>query len=233
MIYLIHGDDIIKSRDALVNIKKSYGGNFLSQVVDQDFKLGEFVSTYYTKSIFPEKKRIMVLEVEESKKVMIPEFYEFIAGAEDPDLLLFSPKKFPANTKIVKIVKDRGKILLFEGADDKKVFKLLDYLSTKDKEKSYLELNRLLSNGLDPLYILSMITYQIRNISNLKFEAKTNIGKLHPYVVKKTQATLKNFNDKSLVEIYKKILDTELSIKSSQFDETFSLERLINFICDC
>jgi len=93
-------------------------------------------------------------------------------------------------------------------------------------------LSELISFGENESYILSMIAFQFRNLLIVKeFLEKgrslDDIG-LHPYALKKAKIQANNFTNKQLREIYGKLLETDINIKTGNLKPHVALDLLIS-----
>ena len=115
------------------------------------------------------------------------------------------------------------------------IFRTIDAISQKNKHRALELIHNHLKRGDSPLYLLTMINYQFRNILMVKsliekrqpyntIAAKT---KLHPFVVKKSYYQSKNFSLKELKNIYNKIFQTDLNIKTGRIEPVIAIELLM------
>lgn len=104
------------------------------------------------------------------------------------------------------------------------IFALSDAISAKDSKTSYSLLEKQRAAGLGDEYLLSMITRQIKILLLVKGEAKktndaTKIAgklKLHPYVVKKSLAQIKNFEEANLKTLFNRLVEIDFLNKSGK-----------------
>jgi len=113
-----------------------------------------------------------------------------------------------------------------------KIFELIDALGERNIKKAYSLLSELISFGENESYILSMIAYQFRNLLIVKeFLEKgrplDSIG-LHPYALKKAKIQANNFTNKQLREIYGKLLEADINIKTGNLKPHVALDLLIS-----
>ncbi|MDP3991149.1 MAG: DNA polymerase III subunit delta [Candidatus Nealsonbacteria bacterium] len=111
------------------------------------------------------------------------------------------------------------------------IFRTIDAIAVKDKKQALKLLHRHLEKGDNPLYLLSMINYQFRNIISLKdlIEKGKPLAslKLHPYVVRKTCQQAQKFTFDELKKIYQKIFQADYGIKNGKIDSNVALDLLI------
>jgi len=116
---------------------------------------------------------------------------------------------------------------------DMNIFDLIDALGAKNRQRAVELLYRELKTGRDPYYILTMITYQFRNILTVKDLQKRSFSeaeiarkaKLNPFVVKKTVRS--PFNMPESLKIYNSLLDIDSGFKAGQINLEDSLFRII------
>lgn len=123
---------------------------------------------------------------------------------------------------------------------DPAIFATVDAIAGRNTQEALRQIHQHLEAGDSPLYLLSMITYQIRNIVFVKDLEERNQGrpssprfsslKLHPFVIQKSLFQAKRFTMKELKEIYGRLLETDLDIKRGRKDPRLALELFISSI---
>lgn len=127
---------------------------------------------------------------------------------------------------------------LVKGNIEIDIFKAIEAVSNKNKKLSLGYIHSLLEKGGHPLYLLTMINYQFRNLILIKdlLERKTQyhlIGKksgLHPFVVKKSYEACRHFSFSELKKIYQKIFQADLNGKTGKTDPLTALDCLLTSI---
>ena len=118
------------------------------------------------------------------------------------------------------------------------IFKTIDAIAGRDKKTAVRLIHNHLFRGEKEVYLLSMLTFQVRNLIKIKdlqekgvpyynLHKRTN---LHPYVVKKLTGYSNKFDLNELRYIYKKILETEIEIKTGKINPRVALDLLVNTI---
>jgi len=115
------------------------------------------------------------------------------------------------------------------------IFETIDHIASKKKKKALELLHKHLEKGDSPLYLLSMISYQFRNLLAIKDLVERNqspyfFGKkagLHPYVIKKSYPLAQKFTSEELKKIYQKILEVDFNIKTGRITPETALDLLI------
>jgi len=115
------------------------------------------------------------------------------------------------------------------------IFKTIDAIASKNKRKAFELLKKHLEKGDSPLYLLSMINYQFRNLLIVKDLIEKNLPyylilkktQLNPWVVKKSEQQANKFTLAELKKIYQKIFQTDLAIKTGKLKPEIALDILI------
>ncbi|HEM61477.1 MAG TPA: DNA polymerase III subunit delta [Chloroflexi bacterium] len=112
------------------------------------------------------------------------------------------------------------------------IFDLVDAVGTRNTKLALQLMEKLIDDGNHPLYILHMITRQIRILLQTRElkDKQTEPGDisallgLHPYVVKKALAQTPNFAVTQLEELLHRLLDVDVAIKTGQMEPVLALE---------
>ena len=115
------------------------------------------------------------------------------------------------------------------------IFPTIDAIAQGNKKQSLELISRHLNRGDHPLYLLSMIAYQFRNIMTVKdMEARkipyASIPKqsgLHPFVVKKCSALGRSFKIQDLKGVHEKIFQTDYLVKTGRMEPETALQSLL------
>jgi DNA polymerase-3 subunit delta len=107
---------------------------------------------------------------------------------------------------------------------DENIFNFVDTLGQKNKSAALKLLHEQIEQGQNEIYLLTMIAYQLRNliiIKNLKEQGRgeqeiATDAKMHPYVVKKTLAQVRNFELSKLKIMYHDLLEADISFKTGR-----------------
>jgi len=111
------------------------------------------------------------------------------------------------------------------------IFKTIDAIALRRKSQALDLLHRHLEKGDNPLYLLTMINYQFRNILEVKdlLEKGKPLSrcKLHPFVVRKSFQQAQRFSFQELKKIYRKIFEADYNIKTGKLEPQTALDLLI------
>jgi DNA polymerase-3 subunit delta len=124
--------------------------------------------------------------------------------------------------------------LLVSYVQQANVFEMVDALGRRDGEQAIKLLHRLLEGGEHPLSLLGMIVRQFRIMIQVKDLVERGVPSkkigaqlgLHPFVAEKGLQQSRNFSMEQLETIYRKLLETDLAIKTGQMDQVLALDML-------
>ena len=125
--------------------------------------------------------------------------------------------------------------LLVSYVQEANVFEMVDALGQRNGQRAAKLLHQLLDEGEHPLRLLGMIVRQFRIMIQVKELSEQRLSqqdmaarlKLHPFVVKKTTRQAMNFSMKQLEAIYRRLLETDVAIKTGQMNDVLALDMLV------
>jgi DNA polymerase III subunit delta len=140
-------------------------------------------------------------------------------------------KNYAKNRKI--LIDDVA--LLVKPKIENDIFETIDSLAQKRKDKALYLLHKHLEKGDSPLYLLSMINFQFRNLlivrdlveKKIPFYEVAKRSGLHPFVAKKTYWQAEKFDLVQLKKIYHKIFQIDLAIKTGKIEPEAALDILV------
>lgn len=190
------------------------------------------------------------LEGQKLKNWIKKEFRKYGAGVDSEteeklinlignDLWRFSNEiKKLATFKKGKKIETKDIELLVRPKIEVDIFKTVDAIALKNKRQALFLIHKHLEKGDSPLYLLSMINFQFRNLliikdlieKNKTYNTILSISKLHPFIVKKSYFQAKRFTIQELKKIYQRIFKVDLDIKTGRLDPQTALDLLITEI---
>jgi DNA polymerase-3 subunit delta len=144
-------------------------------------------------------------------------------------------EKLAAYTNGQRAINVQDVQLLTPHARQASIFDMVDALGQRDGKTASRIYHTLLDAGEHPLAIMGMVTRQFRLLIQVK-ELAPKLGthqaiarELHqnPYPIRKILAQSKNFSFAQLRQIYHKLLDTDVEIKTGRIDPVLALDTLI------
>jgi len=127
---------------------------------------------------------------------------------------------------------------LIEPNNNYKIFDLTDAISQKNIKKAMIVLSAFRKSGEDNYRIFNLIIHQIRTMITVNDFSKQisadQIAKeagIHPFVVKKTLASIRNFSTEELFRMYSRLEEVDWKAKTGMADIAVMTEMLIVEIC--
>lgn len=125
--------------------------------------------------------------------------------------------------------------LLVKSKIETNIFNTIDALAQRNKKLALKLLHQHLEEGENEVYLLTMFAYQFRNLLIVKSLEEKGVPyyelakrtKLHPFVIKKTWAQIKNFSLSELKKIYNKLLELDIAIKTGRIEPKTALDVLV------
>ncbi len=125
--------------------------------------------------------------------------------------------------------------LLVKANVETAIFKTIDAIADRNKKKAFLLIKQHLDKGDNPLYLLSMITFQFRNLlivkdlieRNQPYYAILKTTHFHPFLLRKTYQQSNRFTLGELEKIYQRIFQADFDIKTGKAEPGTALEMLI------
>lgn len=138
--------------------------------------------------------------------------------------------------------KRKGKVetkdvdLLVKPRIESDIFRTIDAIAQKRRKTALVLIHKHLEKGDNPLYLLTMINFQFRNLLMIKDLMEKNqpyctiqkITGLHPFVIKKSYEQAGSFSLKDLKKIYQKIFEADLAIKRGKMGAETALDLLLS-----
>jgi len=118
------------------------------------------------------------------------------------------------------------------------IFKTVDALAARNGALAFKLLHRHLAEGESEIYLLSMLVYQFRNLLLIKDQLERGVSsydlgkkiKLHPYVLRKSFEQSKNFSLGALKNIYGRLSEIDIGIKSGGLESQTALDLIVKEI---
>ncbi len=213
MIFILHGTNVIRSRNALVGLKTKLSLDKI-EVDITEVAPGALLDMLSSFDIFG-KPPFIVLDISNAGRMRL-EPYVAVATKVPSNavLVVVADKKLGVTNPFIKSAKALGaKVILSEAVLESNVFKFVDDLFSGKRGACYKELQQLMLEEEDPFRIFSMILYGLRNIALVKFSSPEST-KLRAFVARKSAYQAMNFSKESLVTLFKKFYEMDRDVKS-------------------
>jgi DNA polymerase-3 subunit delta len=166
-----------------------------------------------------------------------PTAVETLAAFVENDLRLLDQEieKLIAYVDRARPISEGDVRLLVSYVREANIFDMVDALGQRDGQQAAKLLHQLLDEGEHPLALLGMIVRQFRIMIQVKELNGQGLNqqdiaarlKLHRFVVKKAVRQAMNFSMEQLETVYRKLLETDVAIKTGQMDDILALDMLV------
>lgn len=208
--------------------------NKLLKTLEKEVKCQEF--NFLQPSLL---KKWIKQEFEKNKTKINPEAEDILMGFVGNNLWQMANEiKKLSDYKRGSVIKKEDVELQVRAKTESDIFKTIDALASKNKKQALYLLHKHIENGDSPLYLLSMISYQFRNLLIIKelqdaqkpYAVIAKKSGLHPFVVKKSYALCNQFSFSQLKKIYQKIFQIDSDIKTGKIEAETALDLLVSEI---
>lgn len=175
-------------------------------------------------------------QIQEAGGQIEPRALEKLTGFVGSDLWQMSNEiNKLANFKVGKLITEADIDLMVKSKYDQNIFATIDALANRNKALAYKLMHQHLAQGENEIYILTMFVYQFRNLLQIKSlidgglssDALVRKTGLHPFVIKKSWAILKNFSQDALKKIYERLLKLDIAIKRGKIEPQTALDLIV------
>ncbi len=203
-------------------------------------RLWNFLFTAAKREHFPALEPLAVQEwifrqVEQRGGTMEKKAAVRLAAIVDADLWL-------ADAEIEKLLHYKKDQLITEADIDQvtttrfddNMFRLTDALGQRDIQTAVRLLEDQFQNGVDPLYLLRILSWHVRNLIGVaalleageQQRAIARILKLHPFVVQKAARQTASFFPDELTAVHDRLLEIDIMIKTRHVDPRIAFDLL-------
>jgi DNA polymerase III delta subunit len=228
MIYIVHGENIVKTRAQIANQQKKLKG---VARVDLDVTQNtpeELENSLGAFGLFGEKP-FVVLDATGLGRKKPDAFVEVLKKApKEAVTIVFSGKSL---SKANGFLKNAGeldaKVLVNEKDPDSNVFKFIDAVFSKNRKRAYLELRNLMKEEQNEIYILAMLVYNLRNIALVKFGEEKSIS---PFARTKSVNSAKKYTEEKVMELYGLFYSLDKKLKTGEIESEVAVPLAIEAV---
>ena len=115
------------------------------------------------------------------------------------------------------------------------IFKTIEAIAQKNKKEALLLLHQHLEKGESPFYLLTMISFQFRNLLIIKdliekrkpYYLILKTSGLHPFIVQKNYQQANSFLYSQLKKIYQQLLEIDFKLKTGRINPEIALDLFV------
>ncbi len=230
MIYIVHGEDLSKSRILVLNQQKKLNVEKRIELDITNTTPEEIFEKSHSNDLFGNPPFI-VLDITSAGRLNVDSFVQVLERVPNTTTLIVLSGKSLSNTNpfIKNASKLKAKTNINELVPQANVFRLIDAIFYRQREKSYLELSKLLLESVSPFEIFSLVSYGLRTVSSAKFNS-SSFKKLHDFVKRKSQSQANLFTTHQLINIFEEIRKLDIKSKMGEIDEELLIPMTIEMV---
>jgi DNA polymerase-3 subunit delta len=149
----------------------------------------------------------------------------------------YDPERCSNEIKKIKLDPENGTTNMVDTLENS-IWNLIDAINNKDKTETMNILENLYSQNNDPNYILSMLARNLRLLTLVKhlndqhktFKEICSILRIPPFTLPQILDTAKKYENKNIVQIYKKLSNLDLQIKTGRIDGQLGLTLICPYL---
>jgi DNA polymerase III delta subunit len=170
----------------------------------KELDYSQFILQFSTSSMFSEK-RLLIVEGKLDSKQLTAQALKLT----EVDLVVWMAEKLRANDGLMGLAKElKGTVEFFEEKVDLTVFPFLDGVAGRNRRFALMEYLKLRKAGSEPIYLLTMLVWQFRNL----LVPENASG----FVQKKAMEARAKFSFEELRKIYFQLLQIDTALKTGE-----------------
>lgn len=229
MITLIHGEDIVRSRNELLNIKETYTGKEIRYIDGKSTNENILTQALSSSSLFGNDTVVIIEQLFGSlgKKIKVAESYIslLISHESSTEIVLWEDKEL-SKTIVTKFGKQTNNKLFVLPT---MLFQFLDSIQPHAAKKLFIRYEELIRSE-PPELVHALLSRRIRQLLFIKSNVQTST--MSPWQLTRLTNQSRLFTMNQLLQLYRSILQIELEFKtgSSYLSLHEATERMISDI---
>lgn len=147
-------------------------------------------------------------------------------------IIVLSGKSLPQTNVFIKnSARLKAKTNANEIIPQSSIFRFVDAVFYKQREKAYSELDKLLNDQVSPFEIMSMLFYGLRTLASAKFSSPS-FTRVNDFVRRKALSQANLFTEKQIINIFEELRKIDMKSKLSEIDESLlipmAVEKVLN-----
>lgn len=232
MLYIVHGDNLTKSRALILNQQKKLGIQYKEEFDILDFSPEELLMKIRSLDIFG-NQQFFIINISGTSRSNMESYINVLTQAPEQltVIILSDTKLSPTNAFIKNAAMLKAKTLEHSPERKESVFNFVDAVLRKDRKTSYKLLHEELENDKSPIELFSLLTYGIRSLASAKFENNL-FKKQMPFVQSKHKQFANSHSEKSVLDLYEYFYNLDRQAKIGEMDQeialTLAVEKMLN-----
>ncbi len=222
MITLIHGDDTVLARKALLELKDKYSDSELITFLGSEVEITNIISSSDSLSLFSQGK-VIILEnlVSQAKPKVKDEILLYLNKSADIPVILYEEKE----VEKITLVKYFSKAKIINCKLPQQLFKFLDSIKSSPIAE-VLKTFHFIIRERQGEFVLSMLIRQWRNLLIAKDLGLSGFTNIPAWQANKFIRQAEFFSQNELIFSYRQLLSTDLKVKTGQ--SSYTLNQLLD-----
>ena len=232
MIYIVHGDNLAKSRLLITNQQKKVGIETKTETTINDVTPSQIYELGASTSLFGEPP-FVVIDITGFRKQSADDYITTLKKLPaTAHIILLAQKTLPkSNPFLAAVTTLDAKVIVNTIEDDSNIFRLADYVFSKNRTASYKELYKLSGAGTDNFYIFSMLLFGLRGLFNYIYDSP-KVAKLKEFQLAKFKKQAAGFSQTTIKMLFYELYELEKKAKTGLLDPelfvTCAVEKVLN-----
>ena len=232
MIYIVHGDDLVKSRNLILNQQKKLGIEGRIEIDISDASPEKVFDATHSSDLFGGSLYV-VLNISKAGRTNLEPYLKAIQKPSPKTTIVIVSDKVLSQTNLfIKNAQKLGaKVVLNQKIPEGNTFRFVDALLSKQRAKTYQELAKLISQDQDPFETFATMLWGLRNVVHAKFKSPSFSG-IKDFIKSKSMVQEKLYTKDSLVKIFQELSkidkDSKTGVIESSMMLTLAVEKVLN-----
>ncbi|GIW69258.1 MAG: hypothetical protein KatS3mg101_0005 [Patescibacteria group bacterium] len=232
MIYIVHGENLSKSRALILNQQKKLMVRYRQEFNIQDTSPEDLVEKIRSLDIFGEPQ-FFVMNVSGTGRSNLENYINALTQTPSHvTIVILSEKKLPPTNIFLKNARAlKAQVLENAPLPQGTSFDFVDAVMRKDRLSAYKFMKRELDKDKDPSELFSLLLYGLRSLAQVKF-CSPSCSSMNSYVLSKQKGLCSRFDEKSIKNLFSFFCDLDFKAKTGEVHPevmlTLAVEKVLN-----
>lgn len=219
MIHILHGDNLSKSRDFILELAGRLGDCIKFEFRVTETPPEKIKDCGLSVDMF-DRPKLVVIDISGAGRMNLVLYKEVVKKiSSNANVVILSGSELTKSNEFMKNSLEIGaKVILNKIPTTSNIFTFVDAVMAKNRNLSYSELKKLLLSGEDDIHLLTMLIYGLRNLAYAKFTSEA-FSKISPFAKTKVQNAASRYSEEGIKEIYKCFYDLDLKAKTGGYPD--------------
>lgn len=232
MIYIVHGNDVSKSRALILNQQKKLNATNKTEINLSDISPEDLLTIIKRVDIFGAHDFLVINASGASPSIAETSVEIFAQTSTDTSLIIYAEKTLTQSNILIRSASKIGaKIIHNELKVEGSVFNLVDAVISKNRRQTYQIMERELNKDADPFELFGILLYGLRSLANTLLNTKS-FKKMKPYMQSKYLGFSKKYTLEKIKKLFYQFYVLDKKAKTGEIDPdmmlTLAVENMLN-----